>query len=63
MSQIQIGIEMSKLIKVKDEEQKKAINAWANKKFTGSIIAGTGFGKSRCGVIAVGKSFDTNTDA
>ena len=63
MSQIQIGIEMSKLIKVKDEEQKKAINAWANNKFTGSIIAGTGFGKSRCGVIAVGKSLDTNTDA
>ena len=63
MSQIQIGIEMNKLIKVKDEEQKKAINAWANNKFTGSIIAGTGFGKSRCGVIAVGKYLDTNTDA
>ena len=63
MSQIQIGIEMNKLIKVKDEEQRKAINAWANNKFTGSIIAGTGFGKSRCGVIAVGKSLDTNTDA
>jgi len=63
MSQIQIDIEMNNLIKVKDEEQKKAINAWANSKFTGSIIAGTGFGKSRCGVIAVGKSLDTNTDA
>ena len=41
MSQIQIDIEMNKLIKVKDEEQRKAINAWANNKFTGSIIAGT----------------------
>ena len=46
-----------------DEEQKKAINAWASNKFTGSIIAGTGFGKSRCGVIAIGKSLDTNNDA
>ena len=64
MSQIQMPIAtMSNLIKVKDAEQKKAINAWASNKFTGSIIAGTGFGKSRCGVIAVGKSLDTNTDA
>lgn len=50
---------MTKLIEVKDEEQKKAINAWAKRKFTGSIIAGTGFGKSRCGVIAAGKTLDT----
>ena len=49
---------MSKLIKTKDTEQKKAINAWAKRKFTGSIIAGTGFGKSRCGVIAAGKTLD-----
>jgi len=62
MSQIQIGIEMSKLIKVKDAEQKKALNAWAKSKFTGSIIAGTGFGKSRCGVIAVGKTLDSAED-
>lgn len=49
---------MNNLIKVKDAEQKKALNAWARRRFVGSIIAGTGFGKSRCGVIAVGKSLD-----
>ena len=60
MSQIQMPIAtMSKLIKVKDEEQKKALNNWAKHKFSGSIIAGTGFGKSRCGVIAVGKTLDS----
>ena len=42
-------LKMNNLIKVKDEEQKKAINSWAKNKFTGTIIAGTGFGKSRCG--------------
>ena len=51
---------MSSLIKVKDAEQRKALNAWAKHKFIGSIIAGTGFGKSRCGVIAVGKTLDNN---
>jgi len=56
MSQIQIDLGMSKLIKVKDTEQKKALNNWAKKGFNGSIIAGTGFGKSRCGVIAVAKT-------
>tara|TARA_R100001224_G_scaffold74885_1_gene46039 strand:- start:556 stop:1722 length:1167 start_codon:yes stop_codon:yes gene_type:complete len=50
---------MSKLIKIKDEEQKKALNSWAKHKFSGSLIAGTGFGKSRCGVIAVGKTLDS----
>ena len=54
---------MSKLIKTKDTEQKKAINAWAKRKFTGTIIAGTGFGKSRCGVIAAGKTLDANDNA
>ena len=34
-------------------EQKKALNQWASNNFIGSIIAGTGFGKSRCGVLAV----------
>ena len=53
---------MTKLIETKDKEQKKAINAWAKHKFTGSIIAGTGFGKSRCGVIAVGKTLDSAED-
>ena len=32
------------------------MNLWAKAKFKGSIIAGTGYGKSRCGVIAVGES-------
>lgn len=49
---------MSKLIKTKDQEQKKALNAWAKAGFKGSIIAGTGFGKSRCGVLAIGHSID-----
>mgnify|MGYP003670426201 CR=1 FL=1 len=39
-------------LKIKDNEQKKALNAWAKAGFKGSIIAGTGFGKSRCGVLA-----------
>jgi len=38
---------------VKNTEQKKALNAWARAGYCGSIIAGTGFGKSRCGVLAV----------
>jgi|TARA_R100000081_G_scaffold17729_1_gene7281 superfamily II DNA or RNA helicase len=54
---------MSDLIKTKDEEQRKALNAWAKNKFVGSIIAGTGFGKSRCGVIAVGKTLDNIEDS
>ena len=41
--------------KVKDSEQRKALNQWATNGWVGSIIAGTGFGKSRCGVLAVQK--------
>ena len=37
----------------KTKEQKKALNQWAVNKFIGSIIAGTGFGKSRCGILAI----------
>ena len=44
---------MSKINAVRDKEQKAALNAWAKQNFIGSIIAGTGFGKSRCGVLAV----------
>lgn len=44
---------MIKTHKIKDEEQKRALNSWAINGFNGSIIAGTGFGKSRCGVMAV----------
>ena len=37
----------------KDKEQRKALNQWAQAGYVGSIIAGTGFGKSRCGVVAI----------
>ena len=55
---------VSNLIKTKDEEQRKALNAWAqNSNFNGSLIAGTGFGKSRCGVLAVNKMLiNSNAD-
>jgi superfamily II DNA or RNA helicase len=36
----------------KDKQQRMALNAWARLSGRGSIIAGTGFGKSRCGVLA-----------
>ena len=38
--------------KIRDEEQKKALNNWATNNYIGSIIAGTGFGKSRCAIMA-----------
>jgi len=38
---------------IRDIEQKKALNSWAKQGFVGSVIAGTGFGKSRVGVLAV----------
>ena len=38
---------------IKDKEQRIALNNWASNDCVGSIIAGTGFGKSRCGVLAV----------
>ena len=44
---------MSEVNKIKDKEQKKALNAWAKAGFIASIIAGTGFGKSRAGVLAI----------
>ena len=43
------------MIEIKDKEQRKALNLWAKHGYVGSIIAGTGFGKSRCGVLAIGK--------
>ena len=42
----------------RDQAQKDALNAWARKGFKGSIIAATGFGKSRIGVLAVGYSLE-----
>lgn len=47
----------------KDIEQRKALNAWAVEGFEGTVIAATGMGKSRCGVIAVGKTLDEDPDA
>jgi len=44
---------VNQINQVRDIEQKKALNAWAKQGFRGSIIAGTGFGKSRCGVLAI----------
>lgn len=46
---------MGNIYEVKDKEQRKALNLWAKHDFIGSIIAGTGFGKSRCGVLAIKK--------
>ena len=42
-----------KTIETKSREQSNALNAWHTAGYRGSIIAGTGFGKSRCGVLAV----------
>ena len=47
---------------LRDQQQKKALNHWAINGFTGSIVAGTGFGKSRCGVIAVGETIKRLTE-
>jgi superfamily II DNA or RNA helicase len=48
--------------KLKDQKQKESVNIWAKKGFKGSIIAGTGFGKSRCGVLAIGESLRKNAN-
>ena len=49
---------VSNINKIRDKEQKKALNNWASNNFIGSIIAGTGFGKSRCGVLAIKYAFE-----
>ena len=54
---------VSELNQVRDVEQKKALNAWAKQGFRGSIIAGTGFGKSRCGVLAIEHSLKNGGNA
>ena len=46
-------LSMNQINKIRDKEQRKALNAWAKAGFCGSVIAGTGFGKSRVGVLAV----------
>ena len=42
--------------KLKNQKQKEAVNSWAKNNFKGTIIAGTGFGKTRCGVLAIGET-------
>ena len=42
-----------KKLTVKDTEQRMAFRDYINNKYVGSIIAGTGFGKTRVGVFAV----------
>ena len=46
--------------KIRDEEQRKALNKWARNNYIGSIIAGTGFGKSRCGIMAIDYVFSNH---
>jgi len=41
------------IVNIKSKEQSNALNAWHKAGYCGSIIAGTGFGKSRCGVLGV----------
>ena len=42
-----------KLHEKKDEQQRLALNNWHRNDYCGSIIAGTGYGKSKCGVMAI----------
>jgi superfamily II DNA or RNA helicase len=42
-----------KLHEKKDKEQRIALNNWHNNDYCGTIIAGTGYGKARCGVMAI----------
>ena len=39
----------------RDQEQRIALRAWAKNGYRGSVIAGTGFGKSRVGIMAIGE--------
>jgi|TARA_B110000908_G_C10206205_1_gene427852 superfamily II DNA or RNA helicase len=48
-----------KLYETKDKEQRRALNNWHNNDYCGTIIAGTGFGKSRCGVMAINHVLNT----
>jgi len=47
----------------KTQEQRKALNSWAKAGYVGSIIAGTGFGKSRCGVAAIHHTLSNDLQA
>lgn len=43
------------VLQIKDTEQRLALKNWKEKGYKGSIIAGTGFGKGRVGVMAIGE--------
>lgn len=51
---------MTNLLQIKDTEQRTALRAWARAGYRGSVIAGTGFGKSRVGVMAIGELLRRN---
>lgn len=51
---------MTNLLQVKDTEQRTALRSWAKAGYRGSVIAGTGFGKSRVGIMAVGELLRRN---
>ena len=44
---------MKKINAIRDKQQRLALNSWAQSDFIGSVIAGTGFGKSRVGILAI----------
>lgn len=52
----------NELPKTRDIAQRHALNSWARQGFKGSIIAATGFGKSRVAVLAIGHSLDELED-
>ena len=54
-------LKMSDVNKIKDQEQRTALNLWAKAGFCGSVIAGTGFGKSRIGVLAIAHILKQNS--
>lgn len=56
-------LKMTDVNEIKDKEQRKALNSWAKTGFKGTIIAGTGFGKTRVGVIAACETVKRNDGA
>ena len=44
---------MKKINAIRDKQQRLALNSWSQSDFIGSVIAGTGFGKSRVGILAI----------
>ena len=54
---------MEKINAIRDKQQRLALNSWAQSNFIGSIIAGTGFGKSRVGVLAIGHALKDGGNA